>query len=1064
MTIETLTFNNNLFTSIKPVNYLFNAAKFSNTFKVTDNLYIPVVTDSEWVDHPIKQFLANKPFTNRDLISTQFKQAFSKPLIFFTDYALKKADKALKKTKYNYCHFSSDFVLIDYLKQFNMDSYIDEYADLKQSEILTLPILHIYAYSFFGLVDYPLMFAKNSCLYDWYNKEVANKVIEQDKRLSVKGTRDSIEVDFNKTVMYINDSEGNKHAYRLKFCFIDVSAINGKASYKETCANVGINIEDDKKLMDNYKTDMLKGLIEQPDLFIRYALNDLESYNIWLKYNELMQKVYNALDIGDFFKGAKLTMGSTVADVFKYASYDKFNFKPKNNRESKPFNDRWFIPSNAQTLRQDVNKSYVFFTGKVSGGRCHNNNPLFISSEAKPIIESKHDTIFYTYDIEDIKIDNDFAGFYGAIMQKSFAFYGTPWVYNGYDKLISLKSFLKKYENKFDDKHLLIIVSTVKDDVKRLKFDNKYSIYDTLSFNQDFLLSWLDAKTESVPIAPKTYIDVIDYKSGESKLFKRQVINAPITSNELELINLFTPAKRNELLSKLKVIAAIGYEKDKEVKLDDFASYDDLMSNIDDSVWIKINLGDLLIDRLIESRAHHRKLAKQYENKADIENYLLENSLQNMYKLIINTLFGNSGSKHFKTSNPLLANNITSTARLCMYLTEKVSNLLGSITDGSIGGLHWITMRDNRKFYLDHMADFSLMSYKERDNKNFTLKLLGGGFKSGTITFRESGLIKDGDNVTYNSLDYTELRLVKDDNENLIITGYENIKTFIEDRNIQHLRNLFPQFNILNNLSFSIKDIYTLVKHHGAANYHLENNHLHGKNKSVTKKRSYKNVESISLHLDDNDDLIAGDFYKNNSVPKKFFECLNNGKCPKLPIAIRTDIIKTGEYVIKNLNSKSDLITGDSTVIVETPNYFSPSQFTFLYAMQRSDFIKIVTQLKNKYGDSIEGYFTDKNGLVNIPLMLNEVYHIIENDLKPIEYLKKKYVYNHTLERLKVKRLASTQRNDLLYYKESAIKKGLIVETKRARKKKPANDEQIDMFFEHELDNEIEENNIFAMM
>ena len=394
--------------------YLFDQSEFNNEFAPKQSLILPLCHDSEWNNKAIEEYLSNNSISNRLHLSTQVKHIFNKPYCFFSDKAINATgDDFLLPGK-------SESFICDYLKQFGIDSYME----IDESDNKKIPNLDLYLYSFFGIVDIPLLAKPDTIFYEVIKSALANKAIHHDKRLNTKWNNPvSCPITFQ-----IQDINGIYHPYRLRLLFIDIGAIHGNTSYKKVCQNVGIDTSA-KSLMDNYKSDMLNGLKLHPDEYIEYALGDLNVYDVLVAYADMMKNVYNELGLTDYYLLPKLTIGATVADIvaasiFKWQGIEASEYHAKENKEFKRKQillDNMEL-SSASYLRTQLNRSELYLLGKVHGGRCRNNNPL-------------------TRYVKDASADYALAGAYSSIMAKLPFFLGEPWFYDGANENVKLGEF-----------------------------------------------------------------------------------------------------------------------------------------------------------------------------------------------------------------------------------------------------------------------------------------------------------------------------------------------------------------------------------------------------------------------------------------------------------------------------------------------------------------------------------------------------------------------------------------------------------------------------------------------
>ena len=950
-----------LFTAnVSKQSYLFNQSDFSNQFDAKQSLTLPLVHDSEWKNKPLDEFLTSSVINPRSHLSTQVKHIFNKPFCFFTDYAISESGNG------SLLPMDYDFIVQDYLKQFGIDSTIDiDDSDIKY------PFLDIWLYSFFGIVDITLLAKSDTNIADLIKQGLNGSQINHDKRLST---------EYNKPVTFpilinLADIDGNFHPYKLRLRFIDIGALHGNATYKKVCDNVGIDTSA-KSLMDKYKSDMLTGLILYPQEYITYANGDLNVYDVLVAYESLMQDVYNDLDLSDYFQLPKLTIGATVVDIISAAIFKWQGLEPTvyhNGKHKKSVLKEAMELASADYLKTRLVSSHKYLLGKIHGGRCHNNNPLMRYSE-------------------NAIADYDIAGAYSSIMQQLPLFIGKPWFYDSaIDGEKTLKEFLRCHETDFDDWHYVIYVAT----------------NELLEYEQDFLVTWknpnvikeqktINGKIKSVAKKHKftdsdgkdVYIANADYKSGACQIYKREVVNTPITSDTVKWIKSLSKQARNDLLNKLIVKSAIGYKrKDK------------------DKTWFSINLGELLINRLKGKRAYYKGLSNSKTDRY--------NSLQELFKLIINTMYGDFCSKFFVTSNVVLGNNITQAIRLGMYLMEKGLNLQGSITDGCMGSLNKVIYPlDNRSVKLNNLTSLYLLDKRELSR---VLHIYLGALdnaKSITLSWDELSTPK----LPILTIDYGDkITIVKDE----LIDGklHKNVNKWIDAKSWEHLNNLFPDFAyLLSFLKIETKDVYDSYVYHGAANYELKNpNH---KTPLYAMRGYNKKSDAIAIMYDETDNLIKLPDYDNSSIPQEFLSQLHNGKIKKLPAFIKPKILKAKEFKAHNYIERSELQPGDNITSVGMPNYCSLSQFTFLTIKQREEWERAASRLKGKYQETFEVFFTDKNDILDYDLMNRELCELVNSGCTtPIKALSLKYKINPSIQRAATKLIAAKLRNELTFTK-----------------------------------------------
>ena len=938
-------FTKPIFTAIKPTSYLFNQSDFSNQFETKQSIILPLCHDSEWNNNALDEFLSSKVITSRSSLSTQVKHIFNIPFCFFTDYAIRESGHSdLLPMQY-------DFIVQDYLKQLGIESKI-EYDETETK----LPYLDIWLYSFFGIVDIPLLAKPDTIIAELIKSSLNSGHIAHEKRLVTH---------WNKPItlpvtMFISDIDNNFYPYRLRFNLVDIGALHGNASYKKVCENVGIDTSA-KSLMDNHKSDMLTGLKLHPKEYIHYANGDLYVYDAALANDSLMKEAYKDLELPDYFETPKLTIGATVANlissaIFNWQGLQADIFHTPKQRKAVLIEAMGL--ASADYLRTQLVSSHIYLLGKIHGGRCHNNNPL---------IRFCNDAI----------ADYDIAGAYSSIMQQLPLFIGKPWFYDSaHEKEVTLKEFLRCHESDFDNWHYTIYVST----------------NELLEYEQDFLVSWISASSSKVKTKDKdgnvSYVPIAEYKSGECRIYKKEVINTPITSDTVKWIRSLSKQVRNDLLNKLIVKSAIGYKRKDKGK-----------------DWHSINLGELLINKLKIKRAEYKRLFKKSRGNR-------YNSLQELFKLIMNTTYGVMCSRHFISSNVVVANNITQAIRLCMYLMEKGLNLQGSITDGCMGSLNKVVyMLDKRKAYLNNLTNLYMLDSD----------VLGANYKMRLGSLDNAKHIALTWDKSFNpqlpilTIDYGDrISIVKDE----IIDGIRqnNVNQWIDDKSWNHLNALFPDFSyLLSFLKIETKDVYDNYVYHGAANYELKNPNY---TKYAMRGYSGRKGNSIGIEYDINEEsFIRLNDYDNSSIPQEFLSQLHKSELNKLPTFIKPKILKSKDFKLNNYMERSDLQCGDDVIEIGLPNYCSLSQYTFSTIKQHDKWLWATSRLKRKYQETFEVFFTNKEGILNYDLMVKELCQLVNSNCHtPINALSNKFPVKVTVEkRAKTKLKAANLRNELTF-------------------------------------------------
>ncbi|NEQ27632.1 MAG: hypothetical protein F6K28_53255, partial [Microcoleus sp. SIO2G3] len=374
----------------------------------------------------------------------------------------------------------------------------------------------------------------------------------------------------------------------------------------------------------------------------------------------------------------------------------------------------------------------------------------------------------------------------------------------------------------------------------------RWGTKEPLKYGQDLFASWFTKSGHGVDLLAKfikdnqandTEIidkqDLVDFDEeyGTIKIFEHETHNSVLTHDGLQwLFGVASPRQRNEILDKGTVLCGAYYPRSQEMKVD---KYETALDELDETYdkwegtntyeidkncvitrdnschgWFSINLGDLIVnDLLIE-----RKKAQITHGK--------KSPLDQLFKLCVNTLYGDMVSKYFAISNPIVGNNITARARCLAWYMEKGFDGWQSITDGCGFLLNEILKGGGNK--LD--GELTISEKKKR-------------LKTWHIKKHSLG---DADEFLMN--EFGELFIRSDDTLTSIGKGSNN--KYINQKAMQHLQNEFECIDILHSestaievnkddlsvkfiprvgqFSFETKDVYHRGAFDGSANYIFE--------------------------------------------------------------------------------------------------------------------------------------------------------------------------------------------------------------------------------------------------
>lgn len=885
-----------------------------------DNLYLPLEVDTEYthatydLNNPVQNICTNLTVQCR-AITEDTGIIYSHP------------ENPVARHKV----FKHGFVAIDYLEDYG---HTVDLSRLKSWDTkLEAPWLQVDIYSFFAVAELGRVF-QGEFLTDILElvTRSENEGIEQGRRLrtftkSGKQLFNWVELPWKLTL------DGN--IYKVRIAIYDTCAIHGIANYATFCLNSGITL----KYKDNFnifeKSIMDKMYSDRPEDFDNYALGDLYNYNALQGNADNFHKIYEALEIDEYYTPPRLTIGATISRLIESCIKKLFNSDA---------NDRSVINAfckygSADWLKRKTTTT-ACLNAKVDGGRCRNSRPI--------------DTT-----VDGVICDIDISGCYGEGLRVQTYPLGVPLIIdypiksanNAYQ---TLRQFLKAYQKEL---------------VPGL-WQCRVSLKDgyTLKYKQDYLASWFPPNDLSKMPTDSDFCDTDQWwevdNVGEIKILTNEVVHAIITHDFIQwLDNVATGRQRKELLDNLIVETAMFYPLSERVN-----SVQELIEchethtgknvttanvktrrskkiavEMECHAWYGINLGELVVDKLLLER-------KKYPKKTPFND---------LYKLCINTLYGDMVSPFFTVGNVVVGNNITARARALAWCMEKGFHGWQSITDGCAFDLNKVLYpRDNRKV----TGELTVNLFADNVCRNHTFKPL----------WQENDL-----SVTLNSEGYI-LGCV---NGQAVLNnlGSGDSLELVNRLAMIHLQALFPNLDVLHQETYSVygvkrqgqfefeaKGFYESATFHGTANYSLTFN---GETKYAM--RSYSKRGHKQITLDENLNVTA-----DNIKPSEQF--LSSLKTPnnidRGKVYIKERILKLGDY---RRNYKvwrdTNVYPGCTVETVGLMHEFSLSQFTFQTHAQLNSWRKEYERLMRTYGQSYEMFFLNADGTLRYQEMIENV-------------------------------------------------------------------------------------------
>lgn len=799
--------------------------------------------------------------------------------------------------------------------------------------------------------------------------------------------------------------------YNVRIVLVDTVALHGMASYKDLADAVGFLLTDKDNFTSKEKSEMLKMVKERPEDFQGYALGDLYCYDILQKNADQWKKVYEQLELSQYYKVPKLTIGSTVKDLFIAALRKKFVIDTDEKLKELI---KLLEPASAGKIKE-YSKDTKALLAKVVGGRCRNNRPTWVN-------------------VETPLVDLDISGCYGEGQRNQDYYIGLPEVLdypvgssnNGY---MSLGTWL--------DGGRLADGSKYPGMRSELVPGGWHGIVSTLDnileYPQDFLASWFVDGKDGEEILAK-YVEKakadsekadtdFDVEDGTQKILNYQILNGTITSDFIDWLDNIPSAKqRKELMDKLFVKAAMYYPK--SMRCETFKEFMEALKNHKSKnlvkrkgrgksaqnvkedgechAWLSVNLGELLINDLLANR-------KMYPKKTP---------LNTLFKLCVNTLYGDMTSKFFTSANVVVGNNITARARALAWYMEKGLWGFQTITDGCAFELNRVVQALNGRRVTS--AELTNL-YQKLRNSNLRTSPVGSHVKLGAIGELERIELNwleltyfDSDKGELVTAKYPEVVLVgtdsidkmtpsvqsKDGKEFVDVPGM----TWINQICMEHLQNLFPNVAVLHaessslkvtkdaegkpiktfkprkgQFEFEAKDFYDSGVFHGTANYCLKNpNGQNVKMRSYETKKTHESIEFI-----EGIPAITGRYGETNNPASDFLGQLTHPESvQRQPSFVKEAIVKLGDF--KNRQKSYDvlgLVPGDGYPKSGLLREFSLSQFTFKTLEQYQGWSKAIGTRKEKLGQSLEQFFINPDGTLNYLEMVKTVDSLIQQDV-----------------------------------------------------------------------------------
>ncbi len=902
--------------------YLYNGRvkNLRDSLSQTSRFYFPIETDTEYW-HP--DYDINNPHkeVSRTLTVQHRALADEEGLILTHPDSAAIARHPILNT---------GFSPVDYLQRLGIPATIER---CKRPE--DLPVMQVDIYGFFLVAE----------LY----RIVLGDFREDINKLVLTRRDDAASIEMGRRLIASTILKGNRaeqsvlmpwvlsigqYSFQVSISLFDCCAVHGNANYATFCTNSGIELTYKDNFTKLEKSKMqLQYQFREKD-FDTYALGDLYCYKALVGNMSKFAVIYSSLGLDSYFEPPRLTIGATVARIVRSAmlKHLKLDIQEKNKVIELC---RYGTSAHIKSMKTTT----AVYNAKVDGGRCRNNRPTDVNFH-RPLA------------------DVDIAGCYGNSLKHQDFPFGRPLIIDypiksENNKYYTLRKFLKKFGSELVPGLWQARVSTPSG--YRLKYP------------QDFLLSWIPPKDPS-KIPTDTDLESFDWYTEDNigliKIFTHEVNLALINQEFIDwLENTASVRQRAELLDNLQVITAMFYPASE--RCSDVVEFFNAIEshkgkNLCESqikrrgtkkisieqechAWLSVNLGDLLVSRLLAERSKYSK-----SNPA-------EKPLNELYKLCSNTIFGDMVSPYFDIGNVVVGNNITARARAMAWYMEKGLNGFQTITDGCAFELNRVIHPDRTRL----TSETVLVTHTGVKDADYKVKPIAGAER---IEVKET---EKGLGISVLNSD----RWLDMDNG--------KAKDWLAEQVSIHLKTIFPNIPVIEKFNFEIKDIYDAGVFHGTANYKFRKvtKTEQGKMRSYSKAHAY-NAYSLT---GDELQLITSEYKPSEEFLDYLMMCSDS--VPRSHPYIASKILKTSEYKA-HYESRWKDSTAHPGCTVEMGRLLrecSLTQFTFQTHKQFLSWEREAKRLRDMTGHTYESWFLNEDDTLNFASMVMCLDRMIRN-------------------------------------------------------------------------------------
>lgn len=779
------------------------------------------------------------------------------------------------------------------------------------------------------------------------------KQCEQKRRINHQGT---IDLDY---YLQIEDVW-----YQVYFEIVDVCGLMGMGGLKAYAAKIGLELED-KGLMDDYKSDMLKAY-RDPELFdayVDYSAGDCVSDVILQKFAEKLEsEIYTALGLREGDKGEKVdvatmprTIGATTEKLFRTfiqrrvlsdwtpgaKSENVSNFNAQHllypvaydpEIDTNYVSADWILGrGSVKTSIDSVNRDTTeIFNLLVQGGRCKNERS--IDFKASGIIG-----------------DSDISGCYGnGLMNQAYPIGLPTTIRYGYrQQRVSLAEFLEKWEGELVPGLWQLVADT-----------------EDLSFEQSLIFSKPISDAAFYKLVKAKY-DIedpeVDVNFG---LYTQEIQNGIINHDILQALRAVMSAQEwSEFAAKTMIKTGMFYpasqrcESAKEwakeiaqrpglIECDLSDEFHHIDTDKRSRKWFSFSLAEF-IGPLLATRSELKKERSQH--KKGSPQWIELNAKQELFKLFINTTYGVLASPYFDSGNAVVANNITARARVLAWSMSVACGGIQSITDGSAYDMNALRLPGRKFPSMDTLTKLNRGLVAQNTLKD-CLKTVPLGGKEWSFVSASNGsiVLKFGDDEVVGG----------DGNWPLIDKLYkEHLQQFFKGKGIDCIE----QFD------FEHKNIYSEIIFQSQSNYRFTT--FEGEHKIKARGHSLKK-DRVGINGEKLD----------SAAIEQLFKDLENGYTRPYRTEITSAPLKVNAANEGGAEIEAGgLLAGDSITKKLLISSISLSGFMWKTHAQKQTWDRYNEKLKAKKGWGIDGvFYNPETGLIDYARAIVEIQAAID--------------------------------------------------------------------------------------